>query len=218
MQAPCAIRLDRPALRVQEDRIRDERLLLAIAIGGATRRVFLSYPRMQMAESRPRVPSFYAIDVERARTGQVPDVGEFIRRAERAAGARLAWPAPADPAAAIDEIEHDLSVLRRLLHDTPDRRQPARRCALSVFVERRARPVAAQPLGRQSDTRWTRTTDSKRTTRRGRCSNGHRLRARPVLGVGAAEVRRLSVPVLISRRFRSSSRGRIVCSWSVWIR
>jgi RecB family exonuclease len=37
------------------------------------------------------------------------------REAAAAAGARLAWPAPDDPAVAIDEVEHDLATLRALL-------------------------------------------------------------------------------------------------------
>jgi RecB family exonuclease len=37
------------------------------------------------------------------------------REAAAAAGARLAWPAPDDPARAIDEVEHDLATLRALL-------------------------------------------------------------------------------------------------------
>jgi RecB family exonuclease len=37
------------------------------------------------------------------------------RQAAAAAGARLAWPAPDDPARAIDEVEHDLATLRALL-------------------------------------------------------------------------------------------------------
>src|SRR5438105_13151966 len=37
------------------------------------------------------------------------------REAAAAAGARLAWPAPDDPARAIDEVEHDLATLRAML-------------------------------------------------------------------------------------------------------
>ena len=38
-----------------------------------------------------------------------------LSRAAHEAGARLAWPAPDDPARAIDEVEHDLATLRGLL-------------------------------------------------------------------------------------------------------
>ena len=99
-----------------------EKLLLRLAVGAATERVHLSYPRLQVSEARPRVPSFYALDVERARTGHVPDFHEVERHAFHQAGARLAWPAPPDPARAIDDTEHDLAVLGPLLHRevTPD--------------------------------------------------------------------------------------------------
>ena len=35
---------------------RTERLLLRLAVGAATERLWLSYPRLDIAESRPRVP------------------------------------------------------------------------------------------------------------------------------------------------------------------
>ncbi len=102
-------------LLTQEDRASEERLLLRLAVGAATRRLYLSYPRLQLSESRPRVPSFYALDVERARRGRVPDFPTLAREAYQEANARLAWPAPADPTAAIDDTEHDLAVLGPLL-------------------------------------------------------------------------------------------------------
>ena len=102
-------------LLTQEERSRTERLLLRLAIGAPTERLWLSYPRMEMAESRPRVLSFYALDVLRAMTGRIPDHEEVDAAAAREGGASLAWPAPVDPAAAIDDLEHDLSVLRALM-------------------------------------------------------------------------------------------------------
>ncbi len=106
-------------LVVQEDRARTERLLLRLAVGAATDRLWLSYPRIEMAESRPRVPSFYALDVMRAITGQVPKHEALQEAAAAAGGAGLAWPAPDDPSAAIDDLEHDLAVLRELLQVEP---------------------------------------------------------------------------------------------------
>jgi hypothetical protein len=109
-------------LAVQEDRARTERLLLRLAAGAATERLWLSYPRIEIAESRPRVPSFYALDVMRAITGRIPNHEQLQEEAAAEGGAGLAWPSPADPARAIDDLEHDLAVLRQLLQaDTPDR-------------------------------------------------------------------------------------------------
>ena len=103
-------------LATQEERSRTERLLLRLAIGAPTERLWLSYPRMEMAESRPRVLSFYALDVLRAITGRIPDHEEVDAAAAREGGASLAWPAPASPDTAIDDLEHDLSVLRALMN------------------------------------------------------------------------------------------------------
>jgi CRISPR/Cas system-associated exonuclease Cas4 (RecB family) len=109
-------------LPVQDDRARTERLLLRLAVGAATERLWLSYPRVEVAESRPRVPSFYALDVIRAITGRIPNHEELQEKAAVEGGAGLAWPAPEDPARAIDDLEHDLAVLRRLLRsEHPDR-------------------------------------------------------------------------------------------------
>jgi len=99
----------------QEDRARAERLLLRLAVGCASERLWLSYPRIDVAESRPRVPSFYALDVMRAITGRIPDHEALQESAATHGGASLAWPSPADPRIAIDDLEHDLAVLRELL-------------------------------------------------------------------------------------------------------
>jgi hypothetical protein len=95
-----------------------ERLLLKIAIGAATDRLYLSYPRLDISETRARVPSFYALDVMRAITGRVPDHRVLAADAAEEGGAGLAWPAPRDPDRAIDDLEHDLSVLKPLLEAT----------------------------------------------------------------------------------------------------
>jgi hypothetical protein len=109
------------ALVRQEERGSAERLLLKISIGAAGERLYLSYPRLDVAETRARVPSFYALDVVRAITGRVPDHRVLALEAAEEAGASLAWPAPADPGRAIDDLEHDLASLKPLL----DSRDPA---------------------------------------------------------------------------------------------
>ena len=102
-------------LATQDERGRRERVLLRLAVGTARRRLHLSYSRIEQTEARPRVPSFYALEVQRALTGRVPEPQQMEREAAAAAGARLAWPAPDDPSRAIDEVEHDLATLRALL-------------------------------------------------------------------------------------------------------
>jgi hypothetical protein len=106
-------------LAMQDDRARAERLLLRLAVGAPTERLWLSYPRIEIAESRPRVPSFYALDIMRAITGRIPKPQQLQESAAVEGGAGLAWPAPAQPDDAIDDLEHDLSVLRQLLQVEP---------------------------------------------------------------------------------------------------
>jgi ATP-dependent helicase/nuclease subunit B len=105
------------SLPTQNQRLTAERQLLQIATGAASERVYVSYPRIELSESRARVPSFYALDVMRAATGRIPHHEELERRARDAGDATLAWPAPSRPEDAIDDQEHDLAVLRRLLDE-----------------------------------------------------------------------------------------------------
>ena len=103
-------------LATAESRVGEERLALRLAIGAAERRVVLSYPRLDTERGRPRVPSFYALEVLRAIEGTLPSFEELASRAEEAGAARMAWPAPERPEDAIDGAEYDLAVLHDLLH------------------------------------------------------------------------------------------------------
>lgn len=110
-----------------DDRTIDERLLLRLAVGAATERLVLSYPRVDVLEARPRVPSFYAFDVAAATRGEIPTLEAFEQRAASASMARLAWPAPPDARVAIDVVEHDLAVLGVLIHDPKESSESAGR-------------------------------------------------------------------------------------------
>lgn len=101
-------------LEVEEHRLAAERLHLRLAVGAATDRVVLSWSRLDAAQSRPRVPSFYGLEVLRATEGAIPGFEALEGRADKAGGARVAWPAPADPATAIDAAEHDLALFARV--------------------------------------------------------------------------------------------------------
>jgi CRISPR/Cas system-associated exonuclease Cas4 (RecB family) len=109
-----------PVLPTQHQRLASERLLLQLAAGVASDRLYVSYPRIELSESRARVPSFYALDVMRAATGRVPHHEELEQHAREAGDATLAWPAPSKSDDAIDDQEHDLAVLRELLDESPD--------------------------------------------------------------------------------------------------
>ena len=108
------------ALTLQDDRAEHERLLLRLAVGASTERLYVSFPRIETAEARARVPSFYALEVTRAVTGRIPDHQKLELEASEEANATLAWPAPTRPEDAIDDFEHDLSVLRILMRSEED--------------------------------------------------------------------------------------------------
>jgi ATP-dependent helicase/nuclease subunit B len=104
-----------PLLPLQGDRVASERLALRLAAGAARIRAVFSYPRLDPEQARPRVPSFYALEILRAAEGRLPGFAELARRAAGEQNTRLGWPTPKDAAAAIDDIEFDLSVLERLV-------------------------------------------------------------------------------------------------------
>jgi RecB family exonuclease len=101
-------------LVVNRDRILSERLALRLAAGAARDALFLSYPRLDLVNSRPRVPSFYSLESIRAAEGQLPAHGELAARAERVTQVRVGWPAPEKAESAIDEAEFDLATLKAL--------------------------------------------------------------------------------------------------------
>lgn len=153
-------------LRIQEDRVRQERLLLRLAIGAATRRLYLSYPRVEVGLGRPRVPSFYALDVQRAVTGRVPEIVAWEREAAHLADASLDWPAPRNPRHAIDDSEHDLATLRGLLRSDPE---AVRGRATYLFTLNNG-------LGRSLRTRWARWRQKRWSTYDGVCSQSEEIR------------------------------------------
>jgi ATP-dependent helicase/nuclease subunit B len=153
-------------LPIQEDRVLQERLLLRLGIGAATRRLYISYPRIEVGLGRPRVPSFYALDVQRAVVGRVPEIAGWERNAARIADASLAWPAPRNPERAIDEVEHDLATLGRLLHSNPE---TVRGRATYLFTLNTA-------LGRSLRSRWARWRQKKWSAYDGICSQSEQIR------------------------------------------
>ena len=119
-------------LATNAQRLAQERLSLGIAVGAAERRLYLSYPRLDLQQGRPRVPSFYALEAKRAAEGRLPNFAELDRRAEAESSARIGWPAPKDPAEAIDHAEYDLAVLARFLNSDPGQSQGTGRYLLTT--------------------------------------------------------------------------------------
>lgn len=100
-------------LATKDQRVADERELLRIAAAAGKRLVF-SYPRIDVGQARPRVPSFYALEIMRAGEGRLPDLKEFEKRAASGTQARLGWPAPEDFHQAVDDAEYDLARLAQI--------------------------------------------------------------------------------------------------------
>src|SRR5262249_2709698 len=102
-------------LATQRSRVAAERLALRLAAGAARTRLHLSYPRLDVEQARPRVPSFYALEALRAAEGTLPGFELLATRAEGESRARPGWPAPERPGDAIDEAEYDLALLAPLM-------------------------------------------------------------------------------------------------------
>jgi RecB family exonuclease len=107
-------------LPLRKQRVNDERQRLHLAVAAARDRLVVSYPRMEVAEARPRVPSFYALELPRAVEGSLPELKTFEDRARDAAPARLNWPAPKETADAIDDAEYDLVAIASARDQHPD--------------------------------------------------------------------------------------------------
>ena len=117
-------------LETNDERVAAERLGLRLAVGAARRRLVLSYPRVDADRARPRVASFYGLEVLRAAEGELPGFEELAQRAERSVSARMGWPAPTHPEEAIDDAEYDLALLRRLIELSDDERRGTARYLL----------------------------------------------------------------------------------------
>ena len=111
---------------------------MRIALAAGARTVF-SYPRIDLAQSRPRVPSFYALEIIRSAYGYLPELHEFQTAAAAAAPMRLDRPAPEQFSAAIDDTEYDLVALEK----SGGGSGTGRRAQLSGVRE--SRPVAFPP-------------------------------------------------------------------------
>jgi ATP-dependent helicase/DNAse subunit B len=99
------------SLPLQSDRIARERLLLRLAIGAARGKIAFSYPSVDLAKGRAKVPSFYLLEVARASQGELPDFETLAREAASSSGTRVGWPAPRNRGEAIDAAEFDLAFL-----------------------------------------------------------------------------------------------------------
>lgn len=115
-----------PSLMITEERAARERLVLRMLVGATREGIMLSFSRFDLEHGRPRVPSFYGLEVLHAVDGTLPAFDELNRRAQPGAAARMGWPAPEDSALAIDDAEYDLSILDKWRARAGERRGGAR--------------------------------------------------------------------------------------------
>ncbi len=141
-----------PFLVRQESRVTAERLALRIAAGAARRRITFSYPRVDLDQGRPRVPSFYALEILRAAEGRLPGFDELALRAAGTRTPPLGWPVPETTDRAIDDAEFDLAVLAKLVDADPETTRGAAHYLLDAN-EHLARALRAR--ARRWIPRWT---------------------------------------------------------------
>jgi RecB family exonuclease len=110
---PLLLQVQRESLGVELRA--DDTELLRIAAACASEQFTLSFSRLDLLTGRERVPSFYAFAVHRAAGGPEIDVREFEALARSTTRTRIGWPAPPDPADAIDDAEFDLATLAPLV-------------------------------------------------------------------------------------------------------
>ena len=102
-------------LPLAADRLEAERLRLALAVGAATERVFLSCSSLKVVEGRPLTPSYFLVEALRAGEGRTLTLDEIETRAGRDSGVVPGLRAAKEPEAALDRAEFDLALLSRAL-------------------------------------------------------------------------------------------------------
>jgi RecB family exonuclease len=133
-------------LSTQDTRVQRERMLLHLAASAVRSRLWISYPRMDLGQGRRRGPSFYALDVIRAINGKIPDLNTLQQRAVETSQSQIGWPAPRDPAVAIDDAEYDLAAISGVLRKPPSEVKGAGQYLMETSA----------PLGRSLRARWAR--------------------------------------------------------------
>jgi RecB family exonuclease len=141
-------------LTTNSDRIEDERLLLSIALASATKQFTFSFPRINIAQSRPRVPSLYALETIRAAHGHLPELRSFQEQAADRAPSRLDRPAPREFQEAIDDAEYDLVALDHAVHKS----DKSVKLGAMAYLTRVSEPLARSLRARYSQwevRKWT---------------------------------------------------------------
>ena len=103
----------------------EEELLFALAVQSARRRLVLTYPRLDAATARERVPSHFLLRMLETLSGKAPDyrdLDQFIRLHGRFVHMTRFDPEARDRA--VTELEYDLAAFGKAEHDRDARRAP----------------------------------------------------------------------------------------------
>ena len=132
-----------------------ERLLLSSALASAKTRFVFSFPRIDIAQSRARVPSLYALETIRAAHGHLPELRSFQEAAAERAPSRLDRPAPHEFHDAIDDAEYDLVAL----HHAVNKSDESSKLGAMAYLTRVSEPLARSLRARYSQwevrKKWT---------------------------------------------------------------
>ncbi len=108
------------SLPLKASRWQEEKTLFSLAVSAARERLVLSYPRLDPASGKERIPSFFLLHVGEALTKEIINYRKletlpFYRHLS------LSRLAPAEPAQAIDEQEFDLAQIGKALQNQNSR-------------------------------------------------------------------------------------------------
>ena len=118
-------RRDKPVvLPLKRSRQAEEELLFTLAVQAAKRRLVLTFPRLDVDNARPRIPSHFLLRLIKAITGQYADferLERFIRSDRRGRFVQMSRLDPSVREHAVTALEYDLSSLEKARRDdTPD--------------------------------------------------------------------------------------------------
>ena len=103
-----------------EGRLDEERLLFRLAIGAATEKLILSFPRIEIGTGRERLPSSFLLASVKALTGKSVDF-EQLEKFPGFARIPLSEIVVKSPEKALDEVEFDISIgHQKLAEKKPD--------------------------------------------------------------------------------------------------
>ena len=179
------------ALPIAADRAAEEGRVFDIVCRAATERLVLTFPRLDPATGKPRLPSHLLLGLAGRALGETLTYDDLPRRSPLVEIVPAGRFAPVDPAAALDDDERDLGAMIELAKADP---------AAPIFYLRAARAASFERVWRRQQSRWA---DKFVTRHEGLCESAA-ARARLAAWAGdkdAWSVTELENYALCPRRF-----------------